>query len=110
MVLIALLSGGCIDEVELTGPATCDSLVVPEQVALGERFTVEVSCPEGDPVWFDYDFGDDSEIIRSASPFREHVYGDDVASNFQFRVRVFYRDANGDLRDLEATITRDYLR
>ncbi len=110
MVLIALLSSGCIDEVELTGPAPCDALVVPEKVAVGERFTVEVSCSEGDPGWFDYDFGDDSEIVRTASSVREHVYGDDVASNFQFRVLVFYRDDNGDLRRLEATIARDYLR
>jgi len=110
LVLIVLLSGGCIDQVELTGPAPCDTLVVPEQVAVGVRFSVEVSCPNGDPEWFDYDFGDDTEIVRTASAVREHVYGDDVASNFQFRVRVFYRDDNGELHDLEATIARDYLR
>jgi hypothetical protein len=106
MGLLAALGAACVDELEVPGPAPCDELAAPASVAIGERFAVEVACAGEVPAWFDWDFGDGSEIVRSAATAREHVYGDDVASNRSFRVRVHYRDANGDARSLEATIER----
>jgi len=101
------LAAGCVEELEVSGPADC-ALIAPDEVALGEAFELEVSCAGPVPSWFELDLGDGRPLVRTASTRWRHRYGDEAADHLWFRVQVFYTDADGQARRLEAIIERRF--
>ena len=107
LLLAIVLLAGCIDEFEAPQAADCE-LVTPTQVALGEPFVVEVRCADLSPAWFDFDFGDGSDGVRTSETVREHTYGDHLGDHLWFRVQVFYVDGTGHTREIEAIVDRRF--
>jgi len=105
-VVAFVLVTGCVEELDaLPGPEDC-AVAAPATVDIGETFRVEVVCAETQPAWFDYDFGDGSDLVRSSAAIREHRYGADRDNHALFRVRVYYPDAAGAIVHAETIIER----
>ncbi len=106
IVIASLMATGCIQDFEAPDPERC-RLDAPLEVALDEPFAVEVRCPE-EPAFIDFDFGDDTDVVRTSALAREHAYDDSSEDHVSWRVQAFVVDQAGEVQRLEAVVQRRF--
>ncbi|RMH38900.1 MAG: hypothetical protein D6689_18410 [Deltaproteobacteria bacterium] len=106
LVASAVAVGGCVEELELPPADACELLVQPETAAPGDTLVARLVCDAAPPPWVEFDFGDGSELVRTAAVEWEHVVAAGASRQRFLRVQAFYPDASGALVRVAVTLPR----